>query len=90
MILKLGLKHQGLKLYKVYIIDDPELTMTYSTSEWTDFHEYVTSGTKAPHSLFKFCNLGFSIGKKGKQWIFQNLLPPVTRKFVDTDNYLSK
>ena len=26
MILKLGLQHQGLKLYKVYINDDPGLT----------------------------------------------------------------
>ena len=29
MILKLGMKHQGLKLYKVYINDDPRLTLTY-------------------------------------------------------------
>ena len=31
MILKLGMKHQGLKLYKVYINDDPGLTLTYFT-----------------------------------------------------------
>ena len=30
MILKLGMQHQGLKLYKVYVNDDPGLT-------WTDF-----------------------------------------------------
>ena len=29
MILKLAMQHQGLKLYKVYINDDPGLTLTY-------------------------------------------------------------
>ena len=29
MILKLGMQHQRLKLYKVYINDDPQLTFTY-------------------------------------------------------------
>ena len=29
MILKLGMQHQGLELYKVYINDDPRLTLTY-------------------------------------------------------------
>ena len=29
MILKLGMEDNVLKLYKVYINDDPELTMTY-------------------------------------------------------------
>ena len=29
MILKLGMKHRGLKLYKVYINNDPGLTLTY-------------------------------------------------------------
>ena len=32
MILKLGMQHLGLKLYKVYINDDPELTLTYLTA----------------------------------------------------------
>ena len=32
MILKLGLDHQGLKVYKVYIDDDPGLTLTYFTA----------------------------------------------------------
>ena len=32
MILKLGIQHQGLKLYKVYINDDRGLTMTYFTA----------------------------------------------------------
>ena len=36
MILKLGMKHQGLKVYKVFINDDPGLTLTYFTarSNW--------------------------------------------------------
>ena len=29
MILTLGMQHQGLKLYKLYINDDPELTLTH-------------------------------------------------------------
>ena len=32
MMLKLGMKHQRLKLYKVYINDDPGLTLTYFTA----------------------------------------------------------
>ena len=32
MILKLGMYHRGLKLYKVYITDDPGLTLTYFTA----------------------------------------------------------
>ena len=29
MILNLGMQHRGLKLYKVYIDDDPRLTLTF-------------------------------------------------------------
>ena len=29
MIMQLGMEHYVLKLYKVYINDDPELTLTY-------------------------------------------------------------
>ena len=32
MIMKLGMKHYELKLYTVYINDDPELTLTYFTT----------------------------------------------------------
>ena len=32
MILKLAMKHYVLRLYKFYINDDPELTLTYSTT----------------------------------------------------------
>ena len=36
MIFKLGMYHWGLKLYKMYINDDPGLTLTYFTarSNW--------------------------------------------------------
>ena len=36
MILKLGMYYRGLKLYKVYINDDPRMTLTYFTarSNW--------------------------------------------------------
>ena len=36
MILKLYMQHQGLKLYVVYINDEPELTLTYvrARSNW--------------------------------------------------------
>ena len=36
MILKLGMYHLGLKLYKVHINDDPGLTLTYfmARSNW--------------------------------------------------------
>ena len=39
MILKLGMLHWGLKLYKVYINDDPGLTLTYFTarSNWVTY-----------------------------------------------------
>ena len=32
MILKLGMDHQGRKVFKVYINDDPGLTLTYFTA----------------------------------------------------------
>ena len=32
MVLKLGMQYQGLKLNKIYINDDPELTMTFITT----------------------------------------------------------
>ena len=32
LIMKLGMGHYVIKLYKVYIDDDPELTMTYFTT----------------------------------------------------------
>ena len=35
MILKLGMKHQAMKLYKVYINHDPWMTLTYFTARST-------------------------------------------------------
>ena len=32
MIFKLGMNHQGVKVYKVYINHDPGLTLTYFTA----------------------------------------------------------
>ena len=32
MILKLGMKHQAMELYKVYINRDPLMTLTYFTA----------------------------------------------------------
>ena len=39
MILNLGMQHQGLKLYKFYINDDPGLTLTYfmARSSWVTY-----------------------------------------------------
>ena len=39
MMLKLGKQHQRLQLYKVYINDDPRLTLTYFTarSNWVAY-----------------------------------------------------
>ena len=35
MILKLGMKHQAMELYKVYINRDPWMTLTYFTARST-------------------------------------------------------
>ena len=35
MILKLGVKHLGIELYKVYINRDPGMTLTYFTARST-------------------------------------------------------
>ena len=35
MILKLGMKHQAMELYKVYINRDPWVTLTYFTARST-------------------------------------------------------
>ena len=36
MILKLGVKHLGMELYKVYINLDPGMTLTYFTARSTE------------------------------------------------------
>ena len=35
LILKLGMKHQGEELYKIYINHDPGMTLTYFTARST-------------------------------------------------------
>ena len=39
MIIKLGMEHYVLKLYKVYINDDPELTLTHFKT-WPNLADY--------------------------------------------------
>ena len=46
MILKLGMQHSGLKLYKVYIDGDPGLTLTYFTARSNFGRMCVRMGTR--------------------------------------------
>ena len=46
MILKLGMSHRGLKVYKVCINDDPGLTLTYFTAR----SNWVTIRLNGEHS----------------------------------------
>ena len=48
-----------------------------------DIRSYVLFAPNQWYSKVKFGYLGLSMGK---QWIFQKLLQPVTRKLVDADN----
>ena len=55
--MKLGLQHQGLKLYKVYINDDPGLTLTYfifkpATNGQSDKGSLLTSNVVKGFSAF--------------------------------------
>ena len=61
MILKLGLQHQGLKLYKVYINDDPELTLTYFTAR-SNLVAYTFELGKVlqSHLMGKTCSKGLN------------------------------
>ena len=49
MILKLGMQHQELKLYIVYINDDPGLTLTFLTarSNWVPMNLNEETVTKS-------------------------------------------
>ena len=47
MILKLGMQHQRLKLFKVYINDDPEFTLTHFKT-MSNFAKLVFVLTVAP------------------------------------------
>ena len=61
MILKLGLQHQGLKLYKVYINDDPGLTLTYFTAR-SNLVAYTFEWEKVSqsHLMGKTCSKGLN------------------------------
>ena len=45
MILKLSMKHRGLKLFKVYVNDDPGITLTYFTPG-SNLDAYAFEGEK--------------------------------------------
>ena len=69
MILKLGMKHQGEELYKVYINHDPGMTLTYFTArstcvahafEWGKLSECHLRG----NTLWKWANALKMILKK--------------------------
>ena len=56
MILKHGMLHKGLKLFKVYINDDPGLTLTYFTgrSNWVA-HTFEWGKLLKSHLMGKNC-----------------------------------
>ena len=54
MILKLGVKHQGQELYKVYINHDPEMTLTYFMSIIKFVHSEMIS-SRGKHGIYHIC-----------------------------------
>ena len=52
MILKLGMNHQGLKVYKVHINDDPGFTLTYFTARSDLVKLLCLSQTNSQVSIF--------------------------------------
>ena len=61
MILKLGLQHQGLKLYKVYINDDPGLTLTYFTARSNLVaHTFEWGKVLQSHLMGETCSKGLN------------------------------
>ena len=68
MILKLVMQHQGLKLYKVYMNDDPGLTLTYFKvrSSWVaymfEWGKTVTKSLAAKDSIIVFMKKMFLRG----------------------------
>ena len=61
MILKLGLQHHGLKLYKFYINNDPGLTLTYFTAR-SNLVAYTFEWGKVlqTHLMGKTCSKGLN------------------------------
>ena len=62
MILKLGMQHGELKLYKVYINDDPVLTLTYFTarSNWVAY-SFEWGKLLQSHLMGKTCSKGLNL-----------------------------
>ena len=56
MILKLGMQHRGLKLYKVYINDDPGLTLTYFTARSVFVTKAILLEKSEKVGVFSYCN----------------------------------
>ena len=54
MILKLGMKHQAMELYKVYINYDPGMTLTYFTARST----YVANAYECIHVISSLAQIG--------------------------------
>ena len=55
MILKLGMDRHGLEVYKVYINDDPGLTLTYYTakSNLVNLAYFAFAGPRCQVSIYK-------------------------------------
>ena len=51
MILKLGMKHQAMELYKVYISHDPGMTLTF-------FYSKVNLGRPCIHVISSLAQIG--------------------------------
>ena len=66
------MQHGEVKFYKVYVNENPGLILTYLS---------------ACSCKVKYGNIGSSIRKSDKQWLFQKLVQPVTWKLVDGDKY---
>ena len=58
MILKLGMKHQGVEIYKIYINHDPRMTLTYFTARSTSAaHAFEWGKLLKCHLKGKTCSI---------------------------------
>ena len=77
MILKLGMKHQGMEVYKICLNDNPGMTLTYFTA----------SLTLVAHAWVKLlkCHLkGKSCSKSANGLNFYDLKKSLTPGFIPT------
>ena len=74
MILKLGMKHQAIELYKVYINHDPGMTLTFSRQGqlWSPMH--LNGENIGKCHLMAENLLGMSNGQK--IYVYENILGP--------------